>query len=337
MSLQTTDLILRPSILVSNTIPAQNGGRMVYSQIVSGVKNNLFPDVSAAERLAGLVRFRKVFWHLNADTTDVLTSVRVYMDRMTQADDYLLLQAATATGTEDSDYNGDLLYGVGGLASDISAGAVALVVALEHPEYLYANAFRTGMLVRISNKTPGDDSVGTEEFVRLVGVSVDTAVSIYFDGSPLTNAYSASNTIVSAVIETATVSGGFNGVSTNTVHGTLFQAVPGNITVPSKGSIEEAWTLLFNSPTDFIVSGASVGTLDETGSISADYSPINANTATPYFTILSATWSGSFAAGESVTFNTTQAVVPLLIRQRVPAGSGSLAGNVGAIAISGSV
>jgi hypothetical protein len=44
---------------MSNTTPAQNGGRMASTQLVSGVKNNLFPDVSQAERLAGSVKWRK--------------------------------------------------------------------------------------------------------------------------------------------------------------------------------------------------------------------------------------------------------------------------------------
>jgi len=109
----------------------------------------------------------------------------------------------------------------------------------------------------------------------------------------------------------------------------------GNLTVPSKGSINETWTLTFASATTFTVVGAVSGGLTGTGSIGADYAAVNPATSTPYFKISAAAWSGTFAAGDIVTFNTTQAALPFLVRNRVPAGSGSLAGNIGAVAIRG--
>ena len=53
MPLLDTEIIWRPALLQSSSVPAQNGGRMAHSTLVSGVKNNLFPDVSQAERVSG--------------------------------------------------------------------------------------------------------------------------------------------------------------------------------------------------------------------------------------------------------------------------------------------
>ena len=66
MPILDNEIIWRPAALMSDTVPAQNGGRMTLSQLVSGVKNNLFPDVSQSERTAGSTKWRKAFVHINS-------------------------------------------------------------------------------------------------------------------------------------------------------------------------------------------------------------------------------------------------------------------------------
>jgi hypothetical protein len=335
MTLVNSDIILNRSALISDTVPAQNGGRMIYAQVVGGVKNNAFPDVSSAQRLSGATRWRKLFWFINSNTVTAMNNVRVFIDRMTGADDYLLLQQATATGTEATDKNEALLYGVGALASNVAAGVEAITVNCEHADYAILLPFRVGMPVRISN-IPVGGGAGTEEFVPLTAVSFTGAVAtLTFTGYPLANAYLASNTIVSGVLEVAQVAGAFNTPVVTSTAGTLAHGTAGNVTIPSKGSINDAWTLTFSNATTFSVSGAVTGALSGTGTVGADYSANNPSTSTPFFNVLSAAWGGTFAAGDTVTFNTTQACLPLLVRQRIPASSGTLSGNVGGIAIRG--
>lgn len=335
MTLTSSDIILNRSVLNSDTVPAQNGGRMAYTQAVSGVKNNVFSDVSSAQRLSGATRWRKLFWFINSNTATAMFTARVFIDRMTAADDYLLIQPATATGTEATDKNEALLYGVGALASNVLAGVESIAVTCEHADYAALLPFRVGMLVRISN-IPVGGGAGTEEFVPLTAVSITgAAATLTFTGYPLANNYLAANTLVSGVIEVAQVAGAFATPVVTSTAGTLAHGTAGNVTVPSKGSINEAWTLTFSSPTTFSVSGAVTGALAGTGSISADYSANNPSTSTPFFTILAAAWGGTFVAGDTVTFNTTQASLPLLVRQRIPVASGTLANNVGGLAIRG--
>jgi len=45
----------------TNNDLAGNGGRISATEIVDDTLNNLFPNVSSAERVAGLTRYRKMF------------------------------------------------------------------------------------------------------------------------------------------------------------------------------------------------------------------------------------------------------------------------------------
>lgn len=328
----STDLKLRPGLLVSDTLPAQNGGRMAYTQVVTGVKNNLFPDISAADAAAGCTRWRKAFWHIDHDSTTPLNNVMVYLRRLTQADDYLLIQPASATGTEATDANTAELYGVGALVEPVVAGDTGMIVECEHADYATLQPYRVGMLVRLSD-IPLNGGAGNEDFVRLDGVDYAGATATLTFTQPLAHDYAA-DALVSGVIEIPAVAGALiNPVVASAAGG--FTA--GNCSVPSRGAISEAWTITFTSATAFSAAGAVTGALSAIGSVYADFQPINPNTGTPYWAVASTAWSGTFQAGDTVTFATTPASVPLLIRQRVPAGSASFAGNVGSITIRGEV
>lgn len=336
MALLTDDLKLRPGTLISDTVPTQNGGRMAYTEAVSGVKNNLFSDVTAAQRLSGATRFRKAFIHVNQNSVTALNSVRVFMNRITAGDDYMLLQSATATGTESTDKDEAALYGVGLLAANVSTGAVAISVNCEHVDYATLLPFRVGMLVRISN-IPVGGGAGTEEFVPLTAVSFAGAVAtLTFTGYPLASDYlAATPTIVSGVLEVDQVAGDYDSTVVTSTAGLLAHTVAGNITVPSKGSVSDAWTLTFSNATTFSAAGAVTGALAGTGTVGADYSANNPSTSTPFFSILSTAWSGTFVAGDQVTFNTVQASLPLLVRHRIPAASGTLSASLANITVRG--
>lgn len=64
MAISTSDLTLRQS-----SVAGSAGGAMSGSSITSGVDNNLWPDITDSERVAGGERFRKVFI-LNGHATD---------------------------------------------------------------------------------------------------------------------------------------------------------------------------------------------------------------------------------------------------------------------------
>jgi hypothetical protein len=151
----------------------------------------------------------------------------------------------------------------------------------------------------------------------------------------LLNNYGLTNTLVSTVFEQASIGGHFANVVLTSASGLFDQATVGNLVAHNKGAIDQHWTLNFTSSTSFTVAGISVGALAQPGSISADYTPTNPATGTPYFTIKSTAWSGAFQAGDQISFDTVTAAIGIWYRRHVPAGTFSLANDFASLAIHG--
>jgi hypothetical protein len=70
MGIVATDIKLRKSQRLTDF--PDGGGRMVAAEVVDGQLNNLFPDISTQDRVAGRVSMRKAFVHVDTDNTDLL-------------------------------------------------------------------------------------------------------------------------------------------------------------------------------------------------------------------------------------------------------------------------
>lgn len=336
MSLLDSEIIWRPASLVSSTTPAQNGGRMAYTQMVSGMKNNLFPDVSKTERDNGATLLRKAFIHLNNTSDTPLTSCKVFLDAVTPGDDYVLFFPGTATNTEDT-MGSARPYGVGTLTETVDIGFDSLRVTVENiADYTSLTPFRVGDLVRVSNQ-PSTGGAGTTDWVILSAVSYQpTYVELTFATTPLANAYvSGATTIISSVLEVASCGGSVTNISKTSTNGLFDGITTGNLVSHNKGGVSDTWTITFLTQTTFNVSGAATGLLPGTGSILADYSPTNVPINSPYFTLKALCWDGNWVAGDTVTFDSTPAQIPVWYRRRVPTGAGSLANNATSLAVHG--
>lgn len=64
-------------VLMQSTVASSAGGAISGSGITSGVVNNVWPDITTSERLAGGERFRKVFWK-NNNVTDAALKPSLY-------------------------------------------------------------------------------------------------------------------------------------------------------------------------------------------------------------------------------------------------------------------
>ena len=333
MPILDNEIIWRPAALMSDTTPAQNGGRVAFAQLVSGVKNNLFPDVSQSERQAGAVKWRKAFIHVNSAQDTALLNVRLFLDSLTPAGDFVVFQPGTQTDTEDQIVGRP--YGIGTLYAPIVGGAVQIQVACEHnAEYATLQPLRVGDVVRVSDR-PSTGGAGNEEWVTVSGVSYGTDFATVDVSPALVNSYATLNTLVSSVLERPSAVAGVTGVSLISGGGSLDSATAGNLVAHNKGAVEENWTLTFTSATTFTVSGNTVGTLASPGSVSADYAPLNPATGTPYFTIKAIAWAGTFQTNDTVTFATQPAAIPIWYRRQVPAGTFSLANDFTSLAIHG--
>ena len=183
MPILDNEILWRPAALVSDVTPTQNGGRMNFAQLVSGVKNNLFPDVSQSERLAGAVKWRKSFIHINSAQDTALLNVRLFLDALTPAGDFMTFCPGTQTDTEDQ--ISGRLYGIATLKTDVPSGATQLEIAGEHPAaYAELQPFRVGDLVRIADR-PSTGGAGNEEWVTLSGVSYAAESALLELAAPL--------------------------------------------------------------------------------------------------------------------------------------------------------
>lgn len=333
MPILDNEILWRPSTLVSDSLPSQNGGRMSSAQLISGVKNNLFPDVSQSERTNGSIKWRKAFIHIPSTQDTALLNAKVFLDALTPAGDFVTLHPGTQHDTEDQVTARP--HGVGTLKEAVVIGAALIHVEGEHPgEYASLQPFRVGDLLRIADR-PATSGNGNEEWHTVSAVTYDSDTIRLELATPLANAYAIGNTLVSSVISLASVAGLWNAFTVNSASGNYDTTTMGNLVAHNKGAIEQDWTLTFIGPEDFMVSGNLLGPLPAPGSLHADYAPINPATGTPYFTLRAVSWSGNFSANDTLTFHTSPAAIPLWYRRRVPPGTFSLANDFASVALQG--
>ena len=105
--------------------------------------------------------------------------------------------------------------------------------------------------------------------------------------------------------------------------GTPSTAQYNDITYPpaidNRGSVPERWKIIFTGVTGFRLVGEHYGQV-ETGTTLTDFSPINPQTGTPYFTIESNGWGGGWSTGNTVVFETEAAAAPLWLIRTVLQG-----------------
>ncbi|MBW7901271.1 MAG: hypothetical protein H3C26_07330 [Rhodocyclaceae bacterium] len=332
MPLQDHEIIWRPSALVSDSTPAQNGGRMRFgAAIASGVKNNLLPDVSRAEREAGAVKWRKAFIHVASADDSPLLNARVFIDAPTAGDDFVVLVPGTASDTEDQ--IAGRAYGVGRLAEPLAADDDVAVVVGEHAAYATLQPFRVGDLVRIADR-PATGGAGNEAFVTLTDVSWSGAeVTLAFTPA-LSTGFGTADTVVSSVIERAEIAAAIGNFVVTSALGTFDGADDGHAVAVARGTPDDAWLLTFTSASAFSVAGLASGAVGS-GSIHADFAPLNPATGLPLFRFDMDAWGGTWVAGDTLSFVTAAAALSIWYRREVPAGAGSLDYTAASVAIQG--
>ncbi len=326
MPITSTNLVFRRAALVSDTTATQNGGRMTSSAIVSDAKNNLFPDVSQAQRVAGAEHFRKLFMHVANADNDALLNARVFLEDITPGDGFLLLYQVG-----QADVQSDLVgrpYGVGRLAAAVGVEATSLVVGFEHPSMSTTRPVRSGDLVRVANIAAtggnGVEALATVDNVTWAGAQATVTLT-----APLGQAFdpAAGPVTVSSCITQAEVK-----ASASPSNASWNPA--GSLLLTNKGTIYQTWTLTFTSPTEFRLDGDSLGASVATGTTSADFAPAPAG-GVPFFTMPASAWVGTWAAGNWLQFSTSPAAIPLFLQRVTPAGAGSVTNDGAYLGVQG--
>lgn len=332
MSISAAQLVFRKSLVVSDT--AANGGAMSFNQIVSGVKNNLWPDIFEAERVAGSTKYRKMFLHVNnnevnGENTGLdFVAPRLFVETRTPGDDAVNIFLGTQTDQKSAITGSEDLYGMGVLSSPVNVGESTLVVTVE--DWANLPIFRDGDTIRISDKTSISDASNNEEYHVINGAPSPSGNSITLTlTGTLANGYGA-GAKVSSVIEPGDVQAAVTGFSNNG-SGTFTVA---GVATDQTGTIQDTWTLVFDTATTYTVSGAVTGNVGS-GNVGSDFSPSNPETGGNYFRLLASEFSGTFVAAQTIVWTTSPSAIPIWVRRDVPAGASTLTANSVIIACDG--
>lgn len=322
MTILSGELLFVKSESVTDT--DANGGRMGAVSIVSGIKNNVFPDVTQAQRQSGLLRWRKLFAKVaNADSLALLDA-RIHLTRPSNGDDRVTL-AAGAQRDRQSELGGPREYGAAALKNDLPAGAVSLVAVLEDASQ---SIFLSGDTIWIGDATNG------EYFSNVTVVKNGNEVAIALaSGAQTARAYAAAEACAASVYLPGDLVGAVSSW-TETSSAGVYNEAGRPLEVDSIGGVEDDWTLTFTGAQSFSVSGAFTGAL-ASGTIAQDYAPSNPSFGRPYFTLRAAGWSGAWTSGDSIAFSTHPAAAPFWLKQLTPAGAQACNADLFEIAVSG--
>ena len=318
MAIQSNE-IKRYKATVNNDTTS-NGGRMSTALITSDVKNAVFPNVSEDERTSGTTRWRKVFVKIANDDDLTLHNTRIHYTNITGADDYVMFCEGTQTDIY-SDLSSLTMYGTGVLESNVNAGDSTITVTVEDASMDIFNTASATNVIWI-----GDDT--NEEYFENVAASLSgTTYTLTLDtGDTLANSYTTTATYVGSCLDKGDVEASFDTVVVTSTAGT-FDSTTHPIVLDNIGTVYDEWTIEFVTTTTYSITGANEGLLASGGNISSDASPTNNDFAKKYMTIPSAAFGGSFEVGDTITFKTYPAAIPIWHKETIPAGSASYSNN----------
>ncbi|MGE4317586.1 MAG: hypothetical protein AB7E96_01670 [Deferribacterales bacterium] len=298
-----TDIQLNRSLNITDT--ETNGGRENKAGgIVSGVKFNLFPRVTSSERETGIVRYRKVFMSNMNTSGETAYGACAGLSSPGNGQDSFYIARGTHTDAQP-DAESLTWTGCGQLVSDAAAGDTTIQVYFKTADYTIPDGCL--LILRTGENT---------ETVRISTASFNGNTATISLQAQLADSYLASDTYAGVMLELGDLTPGYENVSVSSLTG---QFDPSAMTLYNAGTEYDTYSLTFTSALSYTVAGAETGVLPS-GTISSSYSPINEKTARPYFTIPAECFSGTFEAGNSVSFDTRPASAGFWIKESVPAG-----------------
>lgn len=143
--------------------------------------------------------------------------------------------------------------------------------------------------------------------------------------APLVNAYLAANTYGGAALVLGDIKPSTSGLAKTSAAGT-YDNVGFPLRTFNRSSVDDTITLTFTSATAFTAAGATLGSLGG-GTTTAAFSPVN-GLSLPYFTIPAGFFGGTWAVGDTFTFSTVSAQVPVWFREIVPAATPANSNNL---------
>lgn len=316
---------------LTNSDLSANGGRESYNVIVSGVMNNLFPNVSHGERTAGATRYRKMFMRNTDDEQFFLFNSRFWVDKISTAEDYFRIAIGTPTDTQ-ADVGGHKYVGTGRSTAARTAGQTQVFVNFGDDDL--DGVLAPGDKLYITSKKTIDDTGNDEEFAEIDSIAWAGSLATIDLVDPLQFSYPISYidggttyyTRIGVYLELGDLNSYADAHVVTSASGT-FDATNNPVEGDNESSVEDSITVTFTSPTAFTVAGTFLGALGG-GVIGSDFAPTNPSTSRPYFTIPSVAWGGSWLAADTLEFDTHPASGAIWVKEVIPAGSSAFSNNV---------
>lgn len=337
MTILSTELKFYKSEEVSAA--ASNGGRMTINEAISGVVNNVWPHVLKAERDAGSTLYRKLFAKVANDADESLLAATLWNDRPTDAGDFIVMFAGTQSDIE-SDISSPRLFGAGALNTNVSIGGQTIIVNVEHADQ--TGMFVDGDKIRITDMTDPEAGSGNEQLMTINGtpsissleVTITTTETLDYDFT------TAAGTVIESILECGDIEGTFDNfvVTDDVVAANPPDYDDGSypVILDNIASIYQSVTLTFTDATNFTATSNVSGVTLGSGTTGGDFAPPNADWSNkPYFILEVGGFSGVWAAGDTIEFDTSPAAFPFWLMRVVPAGIASLTGNSNLTALSG--
>lgn len=313
MAIEAADLKIYKSAIVNNL--TTNGGRMGTTEVVSAVSNNVFPNVTQAERTAGVTRYRKVYSKVYDGDSELFYNHKAFISKQSPAGDYVQIKAGTNTDTQAAADDYTAWLGCGKVNTPITADSTSIEVVFEA-----ASGVQDGNYGWLSDGT-------NEEYVEVSTVSwiSSTATIILTAGTEYGySAYSVSVPVWFSAYEdlSDTTSSADTFVATTAGSGTFDSAY---FTSLNKGCIEDSWTLTFTGTSAFTCVGTN-SALSRAGSKASTFEPVD-SLGDIMFRITAAAWVDTWTTGDTLTFDTHHAAKAVWLKEVVPASTVSYSNN----------
>lgn len=323
--------------LTNNDLSA-NGGRESYNEILSGVMNNVFPNVSHSERVAGTTRYRKIFLRNTDDEQFFLFNSRFWVDKISLADDYYRIAVGTPTDTQ-GDIGAYDFFGTGRFEAARTAGQSSIDINFGDTDL--DGVMAPGDKLYITDKKNVDDTGHNDEFGEIDTIVWNGSVATIGLVDPLQFSYAVSYQDAGVTyysrcgvyLELGDLVGSADAHVVTSAAGT-FDSTNNPVEGDNESTVEDSITVTFTGATTFTVAGTYLGALGA-GVIGSDFAPTNPNTGRPYFTIPSVAWGGTWAPGDTLDFDTHPASGAIWLKEEVPAGAQSFSNNIVEVAFYG--
>jgi hypothetical protein len=315
MPLNQDDIITYKAI--ENSLDPTNGGLMSTNRSISGIRDNIFQDVSDTERLLGSTVWRKIFWKNKNSSNFALRNVKALMTLYTPGDDTVVFCSGTNTDTQNTIQSTTRFYGAAQLKINVSAGATSFIAIIENSDL---NIFANADTIRIS------DTNNNEFFNNVSIIKNGTEIEITLNaGDYLINTYINSNTIISSVLPVSDLATSYENVTNNSTIG-LFDTNESDIELFNLGTIYQNWVIKFYTTTQFTLQGDIIG-YSGNGNINEDFIPLNTMMDSPYFQLNKEIWKNSWNVNDEIHFRTLPASIALWFKRTIPAGTSTMYNN----------